>query len=112
MSERRADVIGSKRFSDDTVQVLNSLTLNAKRCKQSFSSCSEIVEHASGLNEERRLSALSELWLGQALRGDKGPAIDDATLNAYMQSARYAYAYLFYTRRTPAERAFDQRGPR
>ena len=109
VSERRADVIGSRQFSDGTVQALNVVALNAKQCTQSFDSCTEIVEHASGLDEERRLSALSELWLGRALRGDKEPAIDDATLDAYLQSARYAYAYLFYTKRTPAERVFDQR---
>lgn len=109
VSERRIDVIGGKQFSDSTVQALNVLALNAKQCTKSFGSCTEIVERASGLDEERRLSALSELWLGRALRGDRGPVMDDATLDAYLQCARYAYAYLFYTRRTPAERVFDQR---
>ena len=104
VSERRIDVIGGKQFSDSTVQALNVLALNAKQCTKSFGSCTEIVERASGLDEERRLSALSELWLGRALRGDRGPVMDDATLDAYLQCARYAYAYLFYTRRTPAER--------
>ena len=109
VNERRADVIGSGRLSDGTVQVLNGVALTGKHCAQSFGDCSAIVEHASGVDEERRLSALSELWLGRALRGDRGPSMDDATLDAYLQSARYAYAYLFYTRRPPAERVFDQR---
>jgi len=109
VSEQRTDVIGGKQFSDSTVQVLNVVALNPKQCTQSFGSCTGIVEHASGLDEERRLSALSELWLGRALRGDHAPAMDDATLDAYLQCARYAYAYLFYTTRTPAERVFDQR---
>ena len=109
VNEQRTDVIGGKQFSDSTVQVLNVVALNPKQCTQSFGSCTGIVEHASGLDEERRLSALSELWLGRALRGDHAPAMDDATLDAYLQCARYAYAYLFYTKRTPAERVFDQR---
>ncbi|WP_343230024.1 alpha/beta hydrolase [Rhodanobacter sp. DHG33] len=109
VSERRADVIGSKQFSDGTVQTLNVLALTPKQCAQSFDTCAGIVEHASGLDEERRLSSLSELWLGRALRGDHQPVMDDATLDAYLQSARYAYAYLFYTQRTPADRVFDQR---
>ncbi len=109
VSERRADVIGSKQLSDGTVQALNVLALNPKQCTKAFGECAGIVEHASGLDEERRLSALSELWLGRALRGDRQGAIDDATLDAYLQCARYAYAYLFYTQRTPAERVFDQR---
>lgn len=109
VNERRADVIGGKQFSDGTVQTLNVLALTSKQCTQSFATCAGIVEHASGLDEERRLSSLSELWLGRALRGDLQPVMDDATLDAYLQSARYAYAYLFYTRRPPAERVFDQR---
>lgn len=109
VNERRADVIGSKQFSDGTVQTLNVLALTPKQCTQSFDTCAGIVEYASGLDEERRLSALSELWLGRALRGDRQPVMDDATLDAYLQSARYAYAYLFYTQRTPADRVFDQR---
>lgn len=109
VSERRADVLGNRQLSDGTVQALNVLALNTKQCTQSFDNCTEIVERSAGLDEERRLSALSELWLGRALRGDHGPAMDDATLDAYLQCARYAYAYLFYTKRTPAERVFDQR---
>ncbi|MBD8872292.1 alpha/beta hydrolase [Rhodanobacter sp. DHB23] len=109
VNERRADVIGSGQLSDGTVQALNGVALTGKQCTQSFADCAGIVEHASGLDEESRLSALSELWLGRALRGDRQPVMDEATLDAYLQSARYAYAYLFYTRRTPAERVFDQR---
>lgn len=109
VSKQRTDVFSGGQFSDATEQALNVVSLDAKQCTKSFDSCTGIVEHASGLNEERRLSALSELWLGRALRSDLGPTMDDATLDAYMQCARYAYAYLFYTGRTPAERVFDQR---
>lgn len=109
VTERRADVLGSGQLSDNTVQALNVVALGAKQCMQSFDTCSGIVEHSTALDEERRLSALSELWLARALRGDRGPAMDDATLDAYLQCARYAYAYLFYTARTPASRVFDQR---
>ena len=91
VSEQRTDVIGGKQFSDSTVQVLNVVALNPKQCTQSFGSCTGIVEHASGLDEERRLSALSELWLGRALRGDHAPAMDDGTLDGYLQGARYAH---------------------
>ncbi|MBD8878923.1 alpha/beta fold hydrolase [Rhodanobacter sp. 7MK24] len=109
VSERRNDVIGSGQLSDGTVQALNGVALTGKQCTQSFDACVGIVGHASGLDEEGRLSALSELWLGRALRADRQPVMDDATLDAYLQCARYAYAYLFYTQRTPAERVFDQR---
>lgn len=36
-------------------------------------------------------------------------AMGDATLDAFLQSARHAYAYLFFTARQPAERAFEMR---
>lgn len=109
VSERRADVLSDRRLSDNTVQALNVLALGAKRCVQSFGTCVGMVEHATGIEEEQRLSALSELWLGRALAGDRSEVMDDATLDAYLESARYAYAYLFFTARTPAERVFDQR---
>src|SRR3546814_1541152 len=35
--------------------------------------------------------------------------MDAVTLDAFLQSARYAYAYLFYTGRTPAQRTFELR---
>ncbi|TAL74035.1 MAG: alpha/beta hydrolase [Rhodanobacter sp.] len=109
VSERRTDMLGARQLSDNTVQTLNVLALTAKRCEQSFDTCTGMLAHAAGIDEERRLSALSEVWLGRALQGDRGAVISDATLDAYLQSARYAYAYLFFTVRTPAERVFDQR---
>lgn len=112
VAESRADVLGSGRLSDSTVQALNVVALTTKQCTQSFDACTEIVGRSGGLDEEQRLSALSELWLGHALHDDHAATMDNATLGAYLQSARYAYAYLFYTQRTPAQRVFDQRQAR
>ena len=52
--------------------------------------------------------------LAAARRGAGTPAPIAATdrdelLDAYLQSARYAYAYLFHSPRPPAERAFEDR---
>ena len=109
VTESRADVLGSGRLSDGTVQTLSVVALTPKGCAQSFDACAEIVERSDGLDEERRLSALSELWLQRALHDDRKPVMDDATLDAYLECARYAYAYLFFTGRTPEMRVFDQR---
>ncbi len=67
------------------------------------------------LNVEQRLSALSELWVKAALAltpkktaaGD--PPMSDAALDAWLEAARYAYAYLFYSGRSPSDRAFEDR---
>jgi pimeloyl-ACP methyl ester carboxylesterase len=112
VTERRADVVGSGRLSDGTVQALNVVALNTDTCARDFADCTDTVIHSAGLTDEQRLSTLSELWMGRAIKTDRakpGTPMDDATLDAYLQSARYAYAYLFYTARQPSERAFELR---
>ena len=112
VNERRADVIGANRLSDRTVQALNVVALTVDSCQHEFTTCTDTVAHSPGLNDEQRLSALAELWLGKAIRTDRakaGTAMEDQTLDAFLQSARYAYAYLFYTARSPADRAFALR---
>jgi pimeloyl-ACP methyl ester carboxylesterase len=112
VNQRRADVIGANRLSDRTVQSLNVVALTADSCEREFAACADTVARSAGLTDEQRLSALAELWLGRALKAERsrrGTAMDDATLDAFLQSARCAYAYLFYTARSPAERAFELR---
>ena len=111
-NERRADVIGAGRLSDRTVQALNVVALTVDSCQREFVACTDTVAHSPGLNDEQRLSALAELWLGKAIKADRakaGAMMQDPTLDAFLQSARYAYAYLFYTARSPADRAFALR---
>ena len=111
-NERRADVIGAARLSDGTVQALNVVALTADSCQREFVGCTDTVAQSPGLTDEQRLSALSELWMGRAFDGDHAndrTPMGAATLNAYLESARYAYAYLFYTERPLAARAFDLR---
>lgn len=112
VNQRRADVIGSNRLSDRTVQSLNVVALAVDSCQREFAGCTDTVARSAGLTDEQRLSALAELWLGRALGAERSrhaAAMDDAMLDAYLQAARYAYAYLFYTSRSPAERAFESR---
>lgn len=35
--------------------------------------------------------------------------MSDAALDAWLEAARYAYAYLFYSGRSPSDRAFEDR---
>jgi triacylglycerol esterase/lipase EstA (alpha/beta hydrolase family) len=110
--ERRVDIIGVGRLSDRTRQALNVVAQTPDDCQRDFTSCTSAVTHSPGLSDEQRLGALSELWLGRAIEVEhahKAPIMDEATLEAYLEAARFAYAYLFFTARSPADRAFDQR---
>ncbi|TPG48904.1 alpha/beta fold hydrolase [Rhodanobacter glycinis] len=112
VAERRADILGSGRLSDGTVQSLSVVALAADACARAFVDCTDTVARSGGLTDEQRLSTLSELWMSKAMKSDRakvGTPMDDPTLDAYLQSARYAYAYLFYTARQPSDRAFELR---
>ncbi|MEP6899608.1 MAG: alpha/beta fold hydrolase, partial [Rhodanobacter sp.] len=112
VTERRADTLGNGRLSDGSTQALNVVALTADLCVRDFSDCSQTLAGSAGLTDEQRLSTLSELWMARALRIDpakSGVPMEDVALNAYLQSARFAYAYLFYTARQPSERAFELR---
>jgi pimeloyl-ACP methyl ester carboxylesterase len=109
-AQRRSDVLNTRALSDSTVQTLNVVALSRDDCAANFPRCTHTVLYSDGLDHERRLSALSELWLAYALQQtDHDKNISDSALNDYLQSARYAYAYLFYTARDPGERAFEVR---
>lgn len=77
----------------------------------SASACIDALAAAPGIDAERQLSALAELWTGQALAAAHGSdaGASNARLEAWFQSARYAYAYLFFSERKPGERAFEDR---
>jgi hypothetical protein len=109
-AQRRSDVLNTRALSDSTVQTLNVVALSRDDCAAHFPRCTHTVLYSDGLDDERRLSALSELWLAYGLQQTgHDEAISDSALNDYLQSARYAYAYLFYTARDPGERAFEMR---
>ncbi|MFC3650255.1 esterase/lipase family protein [Dyella humi] len=111
-AQRRSDVLNTRALSDSTVQSLNVVALSRDQCAENFTRCTNTLLYSDGLDDERRLSALAELWLAFAMQSDRsrqGEAIGDIALDAYLQSARYAYAYLFYTARAPGERAFETR---
>jgi pimeloyl-ACP methyl ester carboxylesterase len=111
-TQRRSDVLSTRKLSDGTLQTLNVVALNRDDCAANFTRCTNTILLSDGLDDERRFSALAELWLSFAIqldRADNGPQVSDPALDAYLQSARYAYAYLFYTSRNPGERAFETR---
>jgi len=111
--ERRGDVLTTGKLSTSARDVLTSLAIQPDRCQQSVDPCVQALTHTDGIDAERQLATLAELWLQEALRQEKqGSAaqshFEDA-LGAYLQVARYGYAYLFFTSRRSGERAFEDR---
>ncbi|MFT4178267.1 MAG: alpha/beta fold hydrolase [Thermomonas sp.] len=109
IAQQRGDILTTGKLSVQTAQAIRVSGLDADGCPAATTSCIEAMRTAPGLTNERRLSALSELWLRHALtleaQGDTG----DAQLGAMMEAARHAYAYLFFAERRPGERAFEDR---
>ncbi len=109
---QRADVLNAGRISSATRLSLIVAGTNETECRERLAWCLQKISGSEALNDEMRLSAQSELWLDNAISMSPDNAdklTSDAALDAYVQSARAAYAYLFFTRRTPESRTFEIR---
>lgn len=112
---KRADVLNTGKLSPAARETLSAAGLDESQCEKDFLVCRSTLLMTDDLNVEQRLSALSELWVKAALAmtpkktaaGD--PPMSDAALDAWLEAARYAYAYLFYSGRSPSDRAFEDR---
>ncbi|MDA7414913.1 alpha/beta fold hydrolase [Xenophilus arseniciresistens] len=120
LAERRGDMLTTGRLSQTAQEVLR--VIGIEDCRERPAPCRQTLQTAAGITEEQRLSALSELWLEHALAtaravgtpklplpvSSSAPA-GDPVLDAWIETARHAYAYLFHTARRPGERAFEDR---
>ena len=112
---QRGDILSNQQLSAATLQTLRATGLDTEVCAKPSTDCIGALARAQGVSDERRLSALAELWLQQALllpAPADGTAVDAAMetrLNALLETARHAYAYLFLTARKPDQRAFEDR---
>lgn len=112
MELRRGDVLTTGDLSVGTMSALQVMGCSPGQHDADRMRSREALRTTSGLGEEARLSALAELWLQEAILHDKRPQDclnTAATLNAYLEAARHAYAYLFFTARSPADRALEDR---
>lgn len=107
LAERRGDVLTTGRLSESAQEVLR--VVGIADCRERPVACRGTLELSAGISEEQRLSAMAELWLEHALAADRAQAADEAVLDAWLETARHAYAYLFFTTRKPGERAFEDR---
>jgi len=111
IAAKRGDILTTRQLSAATVETIRVAGLNDGPCVAPSRACIEAMGQANGLSNERRLLALSELWLQQAMSLPSPSRADphDARLEAWLEVARHAYAYLFFSERTPGERAFEDR---
>ncbi|MGB3424750.1 MAG: alpha/beta hydrolase [Castellaniella sp.] len=107
IAQHRGDILSSGTLSIAARNTLSVIGQDPAPCRRDPAPCIEALSSPTGLDEEQRLSALAELWLAQAL--NEGRADGSTGPGSYLQAARYAYAYLFYTTRPPAQRAFEER---
>ena len=109
---RRGDILTTGKLSVYTGAALQVVGIDKKTCDDQGAACRKALVETIGLQNEKRLSALSELWLQEAMKLDKRQRDSEhieGILNAYLETARYAYAYMFLTKRTPSMRALEDR---
>jgi pimeloyl-ACP methyl ester carboxylesterase len=111
INAKRGDILTTHRLSAATVETIRAAGLNDGPCAKPSPTCIDALGEANGLSHERQLLALSELWLQRAmsLQTHSQADPDDARLEAWLEVARHAYAYLFFSERTAGERAFEDR---
>ena len=103
---KRGDILTRGKLSDATNQTIRVAALDAQACAKPISTdCVQALVAVTGVGTDRRLAALSELWLAQAEAMKPGPEQQAA----WLETIRYAYAYLFFGDYAPGERAFEDR---
>ena len=113
LAQRRGDVLTTGQLSSSAQEVLRVIGSDADQCRKDGRACRQNLTTSAGLSDEQRMSALSEVWLQLALAGGDGgsaaqPMAPEA-IEAWLETARHAYAYLFHTARKPRDRAFEDR---
>ena len=108
IASRRGDMLTTGRPSAATAETIRVAGLEASACSAPGQECIAALAALPGISEERRLAALSELWLQQAMAAPSAPA-GPARIDPWLETARHAYAYLFFSERSPGERAFEDR---
>ena len=90
---KRGDILTRGKLSDATNQTIRVAALDAQACAKPISTdCVQALVAVTGVGTDRRLAALSELWLAQAEAMKPGPEQQAA----WLETIRYAYAYLFF----------------
>jgi len=113
IAQQRSDVLAGGELSARTRQTLRVTGLDLGACATTtVPACLSALAGAGGISDEWRLSALTELWLQYAMslpRRARVPGGREERFSAWLEAARHAYGYLFFTARSPGDRAFEDR---
>ncbi|MGY1459566.1 MULTISPECIES: esterase/lipase family protein [unclassified Luteimonas] len=109
---KRGDILTANELSASTQATLRVAGLDDGPCATPPApGCMPALAAVEGIAGERRLASLAELWTQQAMALTPSGTVPaaDAQLDAWLEAARHAYAYLFFSERAPGERAFEDR---
>lgn len=111
---RRADVLSDGRLGFAAREAVGVVGLDPAQCEREVPDCIERFRQQPGVETEVRLATLAELWTKQAMglaAADRkaGAGQSVAAVEAWLEAARHAYAYLFFSGRSPADRALEDR---
>lgn len=111
---KRADVLTDGQLGYASQEALRVIGLDPAACASAMADCIGQVRSQPGLGTEVRLATLAELWTQAALAQAKldakaGQGQSQLAVDAWLEAARHAYAYLFHSGRSPAERALEDR---
>ena len=113
--QKRGDVLSTGKLSALSQEALSVIGLTESDCSKDLPACRQTVTTTEGLQSEQRLSTLAELWMQEALaatpkpKGNEPVQLSTVALDAWLETARYSYAYLFFSGRSPAQRALEDR---
>lgn len=108
IATRRGDLLSTGELSSATTETIRVAGLEEVACATPSTACIDALVATPGISNERRLAALSELWLQQAMHAPIS-ATGSRAIGPWLETARHAYAYLFFSERSPGQRAFEDR---
>ncbi|PPT56477.1 hypothetical protein XarbCFBP8138_06800 [Xanthomonas arboricola] len=111
IARTRGDVLSTGALSQASGETVQVAGLQPKACRSDPLPCLQQLATVAGIGDERRLATQAELWTAHAIAlGGRDPTtMSDAAVDAWLEAARHAYAYLFFTDRAPSARAFENR---
>jgi len=111
LSQRRSDILTAGELSAATHEALRVIGLHSERCAELPAQCRGAIAATPGLSDDQRLSSLAELWTQAALQSQRAAPGSHGSdeIEAWLEAARHAYAYLFFSSRKPSERVFEDR---